>query len=111
MNRRGAELFQAATMLRRGIAFVRREIISGKDSIQFRHDRVAGRLGDDRCGGYARRKSVALDDAALWSRTVRDTARINQNEIRLRSQDFDCATPRQKSRVTDVQGVEFLVLR
>src|SRR2546423_5526079 len=83
MDGRGAELFQAATVFRRGIAFVRREIVSGKDGIQFRHDRIARSFRDDGRGGNARRQGVALDDAALWSRTVRDAARIYQNEIRL----------------------------
>src|SRR6266498_4520111 len=75
VNWRGAQLFQKTTVLRRGITFVRGEVVAWMHRIKFSHQCIARGLGDDRGSRDAGRERVTLDDAALRRRAVRYASR------------------------------------
>src|SRR5205085_4418323 len=78
---RCAECAQSTIVCRRGVAFVRGETVAGVVAVEFAHERVARRLGDDGGGGDGGREHVAVNDAALWGGALRNLARVHEHVV------------------------------
>jgi len=68
-------------MIGRRVPFVAVEPVSGIPIVQFPHLPVPGHLGHNRGGGNGRAAPVAVRDAALSHGQIRNTERVNQDDI------------------------------
>jgi hypothetical protein len=92
-------------MLRRGIAFVRSQPVSGKDFVPHAHAGIAIHFGDDGRRGDGVAARVALDERALRHGQV-DGHRVDQQKIGRGVQLLDRLAHGQTRGLVDIDGVD-----
>lgn len=82
MERRWAEAFEGAEVLRRLVAFVTGQAVLGIDGVELAHRGIPMDLGNDRCGSDGEAAFIALDQRQLRPFDIERNG-IDENEIGL----------------------------
>jgi hypothetical protein len=96
-------------MLSCSVAFVVSKSIVGISLVKFHHDTVSGDLGYDRSTGNGETQFVASGDSFLRYGTLRQSYPINNEEVRLLGQFFDCLQHSQLGCFEDIDGIDYLM--
>ncbi len=108
--RRGPVLAQRGQMGRRRVALVAVEAVQRVAPVQGHHFRVAGHLGEDRCGGDRRHPAVALDHRFGGTGEHRAPITVHQHRVHVNSQGFHRPHHGQMGGVVNVQTVDLVGL-
>jgi hypothetical protein len=108
MDGAGTQRAEGRLVLRRGVALVRREAVARESAVEVGHVCVARGLGEDGRRGDGQGERVAVDDASLGDRTLRDAAGIDQDEGGRRGEPEQRAAEGQEPRVVDVESIDLL---
>jgi hypothetical protein len=84
------------------------QTVHGVKRGEFRHDAIAGDLGDDRGGGDGGTPRVAIDDGEFPAAQAGLLVAVNQAEVRLLGEALDGAAHREKTRAKNIVRLDFL---